>query len=95
MPFLATLTAVAAVGVLALAAHQWITEPVRTQTNEIAASRKNELSEQTDSGDDVPPTEADEIQEEEAPSRYGEQLADAAYMEENNIYTTEPPTPVR
>lgn len=94
MPFLATLTAVAAVGVLALAAHQWITEPVRTQTNEIAASRKNELSEQTDSGDDVPPTEDDEIQEEEGvPSKYGEQLADAAYMEENNIYTTEPATP--
>lgn len=94
MPFLATLTAVAAVGVLALAAHQWIMEPVRTQTKDTAASRQSEPQEQTNSVDDVSLTESDDMQEEEEmPSRYGEQLADAAYMEENNIYAAEPAVP--
>lgn len=94
MPFLVTLTAVAAVGVLALAAHQWITEPVRTRKNDVAASRSNDLQEQTNNEADAPLAESDDGQEEEEiPSKYGEQLADAAYMEENNIYTAEPATP--
>lgn len=94
MPFLATLTAVAAVGVLALAAHQWITEPVRTQTNDTAASRHNEPQQHMDSTDTASLTEpGDTPEEEEIPSRYGEQLADAAYMEENNIYASEPAVP--
>lgn len=94
MPFLVTLTAVAAVGVLALAAHQWIMEPVRTQTNDIADSRQNEPQEQKDSGDSAPLAEPDDRQEEEEiPSKYREQLEDAAFMEENNIYTAEPATP--
>ena len=94
MPFLATLTAVAAVGVLALAAHQWITEPVRTQTNDTAASRQNEPQQHMDSTDTASLTEpGDTPEEEEIPSRYGEQLADAAYMEENNIYASEPAVP--
>jgi len=94
MPFLATLTAVAAIGVLALAAHQWIMEPVRTRTDNAATSRQNEPQGQTDSGDNAPLTEPGDIpEEEEISSKYGEQLADAAYMEENNIYTVEPATP--
>ncbi len=94
MPFLVTLTAVAAVGVLALAAHQWITEPVRTRKNDVAASRSNDLQEQTNNEADAPLAESDDGQEEEEiPSKYGEQLADAAYMEENNIYTAEPAMP--
>ena len=38
LPFLVTLTAAVALGVLALAAHQWIMEPVKKQPADIVRS---------------------------------------------------------
>ncbi len=96
LPFLLTLTGVALAGVLALAAHQWIMEPVKTRTNATMVIWEGRTQEETKKEEGGTLTESDEPQQEEEaeiPSRYQEELADAAYMEENNIYTREPATP--
>lgn len=94
LPFFMTLTGVALAGVLALAAHQWIMEPVKSRTN--AAIAVWEVGTQKEKGkDDETSAEPEETgqEEEETTSKYQEELADAAYMEENNIYTSEPAAP--
>lgn len=96
LPFFITLTAAVAVGVLALAAHQWIMEPVKTRTNDTAAFQENRTQERAEtegSGTLSEPDGTEQKEEEAAPSKYQAELADAAYMEENNIYTGEPATP--
>lgn len=96
LPFILTLTGVALVGILALAAHQWIMEPVKTRTSNTAALREDSVRERIETGDGGTISEPDETapeEEEAAPSKYQEELADAAYMEENNIYAIEPATP--
>lgn len=106
MPFLTTLTAVAAVGVLALAAHQWIMEPVRTKTTDmvkeeehgrqdIRESDRGPAAEKTDGDFEEEADSSDETAAEDAemPSKYQEELDDPDYMEQNNIYTREPGTP--
>jgi len=102
MPFMITLTVVAAVGVLALAAHHWITEPVREQsTKSVNEEQKKEeqaktqetpseaiKSEAGTEGETVP------AQEETAPpAKYQSELEDPAYLTENNIYVREPSVP--
>lgn len=98
LPFLVTLTGMALVGVLALAAHQWIMEPVKTRTSNASVIRENRVqgmtkNEDSKGLDETDETEREESAEEEIPSRYQEELADAVYMEENNIYASEPATP--
>lgn len=99
LPFVITLTAAVAIGVLALAAHQWIMEPVKTKQTESAHSDhgngtpvpENSVAEGQDaemSGDE---TETEETEEQtKTVSRYQEVLDDPAYMEENAIYVREP-----
>lgn len=95
LPFLITLTGVALTGILALAAHQWIMEPVKTRTGNAVALRKDSTRERMETEEGGTISEPDETapEEEEAPSKYQAELADAAYMEENNIYAIEPATP--
>lgn len=95
MPFLITLTVVAAVGVFALAAHYWITEPVRKETNELIDNgRKGMDAEEKPISETLPETEESENEaeeaEQEAPSRYQSELEDPTYLAENNIYVREP-----
>ncbi len=86
LPFFITLTAAVAAGVLALAAHQWIMEPVKTQKTDAIVPRESRPQERIEREDESalkgPESEGEET---EKPSKYQEQLADAAYMEENNI----------
>ena len=98
LPFILTLTIAMAVGVLALAAHQWITEPVRSKMTKTdspksgdSASGRREVIE-TDADVREPEELLEEKEEEttEPPSRYQEILDDPAYMEENHIYVREP-----
>ncbi|MDE7358696.1 MAG: hypothetical protein K2N39_04560, partial [Lachnospiraceae bacterium] len=49
LPFLLTLTAAVALGVLALAAHQWIMEPVKTKKTDIVQSNREKAPTQADS----------------------------------------------
>lgn len=101
LPFVITLTAAVALGVLALAAHQWIMEPVKTKPadivrhdygNETPETGSEEPVEKEDaSGDESERTEA----EPETVSKYQEELDDPVYMEENNIYTVEAAEPGR
>lgn len=96
LPFFITLTAAVAAGVLALAAHQWIMEPVKTQKTDAAIPRESRPRKQIDREDESALKESEgEGEETEKPSKYQEQLADAAYMEENNIYVAEPAEPGR
>ena len=93
-----TLTGVALVGILALAAHQWIMEPVKTRTSNATAIRENRTQGVTKNEDGAALDETDGTEqegdaEEEIPSKYQEELADTAYMEENNIYAAEPAVP--
>lgn len=99
-----TLTAAVALGVLALAAHQWIMEPVKTKgTDVVQSDHESGMPEAEDTeaekdaaenaGDDAEP--AGEEPEPEPVSRYQEELDDTSYMEENNIYTVEPAEPGR
>lgn len=96
MPFLVTLTAVAAIGVLALAAHQWIMEPVKTKRPDIVRPDQGNGNwekvdyEEKDGEEGQEPSGPEET---ETASKYREELDDAAYMEENNIYAVEPATP--
>lgn len=94
LPFLLTFTLATAVGVLALAAHQWIMEPVKTKAskessreNVETASNRIESEEKTEElfeGDAEEPTEL--------LSRYQEILDDPVYREQNNIYVREAAT---
>lgn len=99
MPFIITLTAAVALGVMALAAHQWIMEPVRTRQTDTAHSDREEETPETDntaveeSSVETAEEEAavpEEEPETETVSRYQEILDDPAYMEENAIYVKEP-----
>lgn len=101
LPFIITLTAAVALGVLALAAHQWIMEPVKTKTaNEIQSDYEKEKQEtdraETEENDTSVADETEPAAPEEEPetvSKYQEELDDPAYMEENNIYSVEPVEP--
>ncbi|MCX4322815.1 MAG: CapA family protein [Lachnospiraceae bacterium] len=98
LPFLITLTAAVALGVLALAAHQWIMAPVKTKpSDEVRSDYEKETPEtdraeteenDTSVGEGTEPAAPEE--EPEAVSKYQEELDDPAYMEENNIYVVEP-----
>ena len=102
LPFILTLTIAMAIGVLALAAHQWITEPMRSKKTESDFwERKNAVSErreviETDADIREPEallegkTEEETGETAEPFSRYQEILDDPAYMEENHIYVREP-----
>ena len=97
LPFILTLTIAMAVGVLALAAHQWITEPVRMRATEADPKEREKSApeqrevEETDAdveeSEDPPEEKTEEAAE--PPSRYQEILDDPAYMEENHIYVRE------
>lgn len=101
LPFLVTLTAAVALGVLALAAHQWIMEPVKKQPADIVRSSQGIETHGTAGAEPAEKEDAagDEGEsagvEQETVSRYQEELDDPAYMEENNIYTVEPAEPGR
>lgn len=98
LPFVITLTAAVAIGVLALAAHQWIMEPVKTKKTESVHSNRGDRTPFVDSAaeeekdaeiaEDGPETGGPE--ETETVSRYQEVLDDPVYMEENAIYVREP-----
>lgn len=96
MPFIITLTAAVALGVLGLAAHQWIMEPVKTKQTDMARSDQENVSpgaENAAEGADVEtaveePSVAEE--EPETVSKYQEILDDPAYREANAIYVKEP-----
>ena len=98
LPFVITLTAAVAIGVLALAAHQWIMEPVKTKQAESEHSAREDSTPLADNaaeeGEDAQiagdEPEAVEPEETENVSRYQEVLDDPAYMEENAIYVREP-----
>lgn len=99
LPFLITLTAAVALGVLAMAAHQWIMEPVKTKPADIGQTDHGNGVTGIDGGEseegdaqtagDGPETAGTE-QETETVSKYQEVLDDPAYMEENAIYVREP-----
>ncbi len=104
LPFIITLTVAVALGVLALAAHQWIMEPVKTKgTDVVQSDHESGMPEAEDTeaekdaaenaGDKAEP--AGEEPEPEHVSRYQEELDDPAYMEENRIYAVEPAEPGR
>lgn len=101
LPFLVTLTVAVALGVLALAAHQWIMEPVKKQPADIVRSSQGIETHGTEGAEPAEKEDAagDEGEsagvEQETVSRYQEELDDPAYMEENNIYTVEPAEPGR
>ena len=101
LPFLVTLTAAVALGVLALAAHQWIMEPVKKQPADIVRSSQGIETHGTEGAEPAEKEDAagDEGEsagvEQETVSRYQEEIDDPAYMEENNIYTVEPAEPGR
>lgn len=99
LPFLITLTAAVALGVLALAAHQWIMEPVKTKPADIVQTDHGNGVTGIDGGasegggaqtaGDGPETAGTEP-EAETVSKYQEVLDDPAYMEENAIFVREP-----
>ena len=97
LPFLITLTAAVAAGVLALAAHQWIMEPVKMKKPDIVRPDQGNRVQEADR--EAPEEEAagsalDKTEKEaESASRYQEVLDDPAYMEENGIYAREPAEP--
>lgn len=104
LPFVMTLTAAVALGVLALAAHQWIMEPVKTkEPDSVQADQESGMpgAENTEAegdkteavGDDAELTGKEKEPEPENVSRYQEVLDDPAYMEENGIYAKEPAVP--
>lgn len=98
LPFVITLTAAVALGVMALAAHQWIMAPVNTKKAETVrpdpdnrtpvADHAAAEGEDEKAVEEEPETERPE--EPETVSKYQEVLDDPAYMEENAIYTVEP-----
>lgn len=95
LPFILTLTIAMAIGVLALAAHQWITEPVRGKSTE-PVNREREKTDQEEPPEKLPehaePEPAPEP-EPEPPARYQSELEDPDYLAENNIYVREPAVP--
>ncbi|MCM1268007.1 MAG: CapA family protein [Bacteroidales bacterium] len=96
LPFVITLTAVAAAGVLALAAHRWITEPVRDGLTEMVnmEQEKAETAQIPEPVVEEPEEESvPEEEETEPPSRYQSELEDPSFLAENNIYVREPSVP--
>lgn len=97
MPFMITLTTVAAAGVLALAAHHWITEPVRNQStnSETKEQEEPDTAQMPQMQQELPETAAADHAPapEETPSKYQSELDDPAYLAENNIYVREPAVP--
>lgn len=98
LPFILTLTIAMAIGVLALAAHQWITEPVREkETRSVNRERVNADRQEPAPQQEEPVAEESESvpeqEEKERPSRYQNELEDPAYLAENNIYVREPAVP--
>jgi len=109
LPFFITLTAVAAAGVLALAAHQWIMEPVRTKTADQVSTEEDGGQEAHDQKEEAAGKEDGQrlenldgesvdleeptAKEPETLSKYQAQLDDPAYMEQNHIYAKDPATP--
>lgn len=98
LPFILTLTVAVFAGILALAAHQWIMEPVKKKTaKEVSRERKDLVSEQGETKE----TDADAAESEkslgeettEPPSRYQKILDDPDYREQNNIYVREAAVP--
>lgn len=87
-------------GVLALAAHQWIMEPVKTKMTDAEKNRRESgdmVRDQEETGGKAAASkESEEASGEtvsefpETPSKYREILEDPAYLEENNIYVREP-----
>lgn len=96
LPFILTLTIAMAIGVLALAAHQWITEPVRDKSTK-SVNREQEKTDRAETPEKLPkPMEtesAPEQEETESLARYQSELEDPAYLAENNIYVREPAVP--
>lgn len=93
LPFVITLTAAVALGVLALAAHQWVMEPVKTKQADVARSDQEERTPVSDNAavkEEEPEKAAPPEPEPEKTSKYQEILDDTAYMEENAIYAKEP-----
>lgn len=96
LPFVITLTAVAAVGVFALAAHHWITEPVRDELTKIVNTEQENAdttqilkpAAEKPEGESVPGEEKTE-----PPSRYQSELEDPSFLAKNNIYVREPSVP--
>ena len=105
LPFLLTLTAAVALGVLAMAAHQWIMEPVKTKKTDIVQSDRGIVTQETDNAaweegaeqadDRVESVGTEKETESETASKYQEVLDDPVYMEENAIYVREPAEPGR
>lgn len=98
LPFILTFTIAMVIGVLALAAHQWITEPVRGKSNTAVGDRRegNEraLTAEKLPGNGEPENVSGAEQEKtEVLSRYQSELEDPAYLAENNIYVREPAVP--
>lgn len=90
LPFVITLTAAVALGVLALVAHQWVMEPVKTKQTDVARSDQEEGKPVSDNAmaEEKEPEAAAEPEPTKT-SKYQEILDDPAYMEENAIYTKE------
>ncbi len=96
-------------GVLALAAHQWIMEPVKTKTagsaeTEDDGQQREHGLEDEPAGEgygqklENPEEESVDLEEPtaetpEKTSKYQEELDDPAYMEQNHIYAKDPATP--
>lgn len=80
MPFMITLTAVAAAGVFALAAHNWITEPVRNKPTDTVNKEREDAGgmEEPQLPQDSPETaeSEDTLAQEEEPSKYQSELED-------------------
>lgn len=105
LPFILTLTAAMALGVLALAAHQWIMEPVKTKKTDIVQSDHGKVMPVTDNaapeesaeqaGDGAEDAGTEKETASETASKYQEVLDDPAFMEENAIYVREPAQPGR
>lgn len=93
LPFVITLTAAVALGVLALAAHQWVMEPVKTKQTDVARPDQEERTPVSDNAavkEEEPEMAAQPEPEPEKVSKYQDVLDDAAYMEEHAIYAKEP-----
>lgn len=98
LPFILTLTVAVFAGVLVLAAHQWIMEPVKKKTaKEVSRERKDLVSEQGEAKEtDADATESEKSLGEETAepfSRYQKILDDPEYREQNNIYVREAAIP--
>lgn len=101
LPFIITLTAAVALGVVALAAHRWIMEPMKSMPADMVRTDQGNETAETDRMETVDTAENDRSvgeetepagngEEPEKRSKYQAELDDPVYMEENNIYMVEP-----